>query len=88
MHFDARVESQKLILELIGSANDICVEYGICAHLGDQKDDVESRHDSASDCCFSQSLWTYKLIPSFCDRQFLLLRVVSGAEPLSKGVNT
>ena len=87
MHFDARVASQKLILELVGSANDICAEHGICADLGEQQDDVESRHDSALDCCFSESLWTCKLIPNFCDRQFLLLRVVSGAQPLSKGVN-
>ena len=87
MHFDARVASQKLILELVSSANDICAEYGICADLGEQQDDVEGRHDSALDCCFSESLWTCKLIPSFCDRPFRLLRVVSGAEPLSNCVN-
>ena len=62
-------------------------EYGICADLGEQQDDVESRHDSALDCCYSQSLGTYKLIPSFCDRHFLLLGVVSGAERLSKGAS-
>ena len=47
MHFDVRVASQKMTFELIGSANDICVEYGICAYLGEQQDDVESRHASA-----------------------------------------
>ena len=75
MHFDARVASQKLILELVGSANDICAEYGICADLGEQQDDIEGRHDSTLDCYYFESLGTCKLIPSFCDRQLLVTRL-------------
>ena len=49
MHFNASEASKKMIMELISSANDICILYGICNYLGKrQTDDLESRQDSTS----------------------------------------
>ena len=49
MHFSASEASEKVIMHLISSANDRCVLYGICDHLGKRnKDELESRQDSAS----------------------------------------
>ena len=33
MHFDASDESIKMMMDLISSVNDICIEFGICDHL-------------------------------------------------------
>ena len=44
MHFNAGSASQKMIMDLIGSANDICMLHGVCDYLGKIKqDDLESR---------------------------------------------
>ena len=49
MHFTASEASKKMLMDLISSANDICILYGICDYLGKTKmDDFESRPDSAS----------------------------------------
>ena len=49
MHFNTSEASKKMIMELISSANDICIIYGICNFLGKrQTDDLESRQDSTS----------------------------------------
>ena len=49
MHFSASDTSKKMIMDLVSSANDICVRYGSCEYLGKvSKDDLESRQTSAS----------------------------------------
>ena len=49
MRFNAGAVSQKRVMELISSASDTCILYGICACLGKlQPDDLESRQNSAS----------------------------------------
>ena len=49
MHFNAGYVSEKMIMELISSPDDICILHGICDYLGKiSKDDLESRQDSAS----------------------------------------
>ena len=48
-HFNAGSVSHTMIVDLISSAKDICMLYGICYFLGRIKqDDLESRQDSAS----------------------------------------
>ena len=37
MHFNAESVSQKMIIELISSVNDICMHYGLCDYLGKNK---------------------------------------------------
>ena len=47
MHFNARTASQKVTVELIGSARNICTPYGSCAYLGEvRQDDVQSLDNS------------------------------------------
>ena len=44
MHFNASEASKKVNMDLINSANDICILNGICDYLGKiKKDDLESR---------------------------------------------
>ena len=44
MQFNAGAASQKMVMELISSANDICMLGGICDYLGQRKQvDLESR---------------------------------------------
>ena len=42
MHFNAGAASQKMMMELISSASDICMIYGICDCLGKIKQDSAS----------------------------------------------
>ena len=48
MHFTRSSSSQKMMVELIGAANDICTLHGVCAHLGDNQEDLESRQAATS----------------------------------------
>ena len=48
MHFDAS-ESEKMMMDLITCANDICIIHGICDYLSKiSKDDLENRQHTAS----------------------------------------
>ena len=76
MHFNAGSASQKMIVDLISSANDIGMLYGIGDHLGKIKqDDLESRQ------LFSLPESRKQPVP-------LRLRLVSRGIPLSTGVNS
>ena len=49
MHFNADDSSVTMVMDLISSANDICIAFGICDYLGKFSEiDVESRRNSAS----------------------------------------
>ena len=49
MHFNADDSSVTMVMDLISSANDICIAFGICDYLGKFNEiDVESRRNSAS----------------------------------------
>ena len=48
MHFNADESSVKMMMDLIGSANDLWIAFGICDYLGKFSEiDVESRRKSA-----------------------------------------
>ena len=41
MHFSDSSPSQQMMLEVNEAASDICTLHGVCAHLGDNPDDLE-----------------------------------------------
>ena len=49
MHFDSSDPFKKMMMDLVSSANDICVVFGICDHLGKVNDiDPESQRNTVS----------------------------------------
>ena len=56
MHLNADDASVKMMMDLISSANDICIAFGICDYPGKLGEiDVESRRNSASVVPYSKS---------------------------------
>ena len=54
--FNADDSSVTMVMDLISSANDICIAFGICDYLGKFNEiDVESRRNSASVVPYSKS---------------------------------
>ena len=82
MHFNADDASVKMMMDLISSANDICIAFGICDYLGKFSEiGVESRRNSASVVPYSKSRRTF----SASDLGLLQLRMSEVVPPIAEG---
>ena len=82
MHFNAGAASQEMRMELISSANDICMLYGIGVFLGLMKQD-----DLDFDCSYSKSLVPCQLFTSICCVRPLRKCLVRWEKRLSTSIN-
>ena len=83
MHFNAGVASQKIMMELISSAGDICMIYRIYDYLEQiDQDDLKSRQNSAFHYSYFKSFGTCQFVSSTECRGPLRLCLVSGGKLL------
>ena len=75
MHFSASDSSVKMMMmDLISSANDFCIVFGICDHLGKINEiDFESRRNKASVVLAPRVSETCHSVSTLCNWQFLKL---------------
>ena len=81
--------SVKMMIDLISSANDIYILYGICDYLGKiNQIGLESRRNTASVVPYSKSLGERHSASTLtlCSWQFLKLCSDGGGQPLSKSI--